>query len=394
MRLIWTVEDEQKLMKFYYFLLTKGVRGHMEIIPPQKEGQEPRGTLWVVDEDDVLLAKQWLDEYLKDPHHPQFQGAHLEGQTIEAVETGKFLDGSDNKKPPSPPPQPQAQPPVFGTLTLLILATCISLFIFALLGSIGNEKNQQPAGFSTKSLYALLLYDYPAKVELSDQLVAKYGALDAKKLKELPEEDLLILEKQSQTKKWQGLYYHLLNATKGWGEGKAFRPWEGWSKEPTFEKLRTGEFWRPFTPSLLHGNLFHIFFNLIWLMVLGSQIEKRLGAFRYLCFVLFTGVFSNTSQYLVSGYPFLGLSGVICGMLGYIWFRQKNAPWEGYQIQQGSLLFIGCFIFILALAEAGAFYLDAVHNIRLSTGVANTAHLSGVMAGAILAKVPFFSAQD
>ena len=102
---------------------------------------------------------------------------------------------------------------------------------------------------------------------------------------------------------------------------------------PCSKKSRREKYWRLFTPCLLHNDIFHIFFNMIWLVVLGKQMEMRLSLFRYALFILIAAVVTNTAQYLMSGSNFIGFSGVLCAMLTFIWMRQKKTAWEGYQLR-------------------------------------------------------------
>ena len=46
----------------------------------------------------------------------------------------------------------------------------------------------------------------------------------------------------------------------------------------------------------------------------------------------------------MGGPYFLGFSGIITGMIGYILVRQKIAPWEGYNIPNAVFYFIGIFM--------------------------------------------------
>ena len=44
----------------------------------------------------------------------------------------------------------------------------------------------------------------------------------------------------------------------------------------------SGEIWRPFTTTLLHGSPLHAAFNVYWLLIFGQALEPRLGSWRYL----------------------------------------------------------------------------------------------------------------
>ena len=73
--------------------------------------------------------------------------------------------------------------------------------------------------------------------------------------------------------------------------------------------------WTLFTAIYLHGGLFHILFNVLWIRQLGPEVGKLYGPTRY--FIIFTtgGVVGFLLSNAVSGYPTLGASGSIFGLL-------------------------------------------------------------------------------
>src|SRR5262249_3368053 len=152
-----------------------------------------------------------------------------------------------------------------------------------------------------------------------------------------------------------------------------------------------GEIWRLFSPALLHLNVFHLFFNMIWLVVLGKLIEEKIGSWRYLFFVLFVGVVSNTAQYLMSGPNFIGISGVIVGMLGFIWARQQRAAWEGYNVLPGVISFMFFFILAMLGIQVFAFIMQVLWNQSFMPAIANTAHIVGGITGYLLGCMNAFS---
>ena len=66
-----------------------------------------------------------------------------------------------------------------------------------------------------------------------------------------------------------------------------------------------------------------------WLRDLGSMIEERQSTRRLALLVFTISAASNLAQYLVSGPRFGGMSGVVYGLLGYIWIRGKFDPSSG-----------------------------------------------------------------
>ena len=216
------------------------------------------------------------------------------------------------------------------------------------------------------------------------RFIQDYGDVAGEGLQALPPEGSALLEKIQRTPAWLGFYTLLLQ------EGVQGAV-SGLKEYPSFEKIREGEWWRLFSPILLHGNLLHLLFNMLWLIPLGKQLEQRLPSWRYLLFILIVAAFSNTAQYLMSGPNFLGFSGVLCGMLAFMWVRQKRAAWEGYRMDRLTFLFMLIFVLGLASLQLLSFFVEKAFAISLSSNMANMAHLSGGGMGWWLGRGQFFS---
>ncbi len=260
------------------------------------------------------------------------------------------------------------------------MLACILLFIFDHFHK-DTPKNHQIKGviqapFFTKT-EKKLLFDYPHYFELRDQLYKIYTP-------EAPSiESQNLINQIQNTNVWIGLYDILLN----FRDRDALKGYTG----PLFEKIRAGEIWRLITPVFMHLDFLHIFFNLFWLMILGHQIEFRLGKSRYLLLILITGIFANIAQYFVSGPFFLGLSGVIMGMAAFIWARQQRAPWEGYLLNRFTLVFLIVFVLGTFVLQLVLFFLQLAGTLTLTLGMANTAHITGAIVGYLLGCLPFFA---
>src|SRR3989344_5323856 len=126
----------------------------------------------------------------------------------------------------------------------------------------------------------------------------------------------------TQSSYWKGMYAWVVAKI----NNTSTLPGEG----PLFLKIRQGEVWRLISPCILHKDLLHILFNMLWLWYLGRPIEARIGPFRTLLLSLIAGAGTNILQYLMSGPFFIGYSGVITALAGVIWMRERIAPWEGY----------------------------------------------------------------
>ncbi len=217
---------------------------------------------------------------------------------------------------------------------------------------------------SSSPIEKVLFYDWPAAYDIIDLLTHDYGLEVWNHLEEIPP---AYFKKIAQEQIWQGflpefLGYHLPEA-----------PW--------FEKISEGQVWRTFTPALIHIELWHLVFNLFWLIALGRAVEERTGIWKYLILTLMFGILSNTAQYLMTGLHFFGYSGVISGLFGYAYMDQK----QGVHYPLPPSLFTVTFIFIFGAALFETVTLFSP--IKISLGLANTAHIFGLLSGLALGKI-------
>ena len=137
----------------------------------------------------------------------------------------------------------------------------------------------------------------------------------------------------------------------------------------SLSEISSGQVWRIITPIFLHFGALHIIFNMLWLHELGGQIEKRKGAGFISLFILVTAIVSNLTQFKFGGPMFGGMSGVVYGLLGYVWIKSRFDPGDGLYISQNTALFMLAWFF---LCFANVF-----------PGVANWAHAGGLVTGAV-----------
>lgn len=273
-------------------------------------------------------------------------------------------------------------PPFRAPLTKAIIIFCTLIYFLSIYQDwvLVKGQNEKPAPFfkGLTKVQENFLYDNPPYFALAKEYQAKYPLPETK---EKPtQEQQVLLNKMDKMKPWTGYYGVLTN----WKERKIL-----WDR-PKFTEIKKGEVWRVITPVFLHANLIHLLFNMLWLWMLGRMIEENMKTTAYFCFIFAVAAVTNTLQYLMTGPFFMGISGVVTAMSGYIWVRKKEAPWEYFPISQSTILLLWFYIFGLVLLQMIVFILQISHIVRLEISMANTAHVSGLLLGLGLAKIPFF----
>jgi GlpG protein len=139
--------------------------------------------------------------------------------------------------------------------------------------------------------------------------------------------------------------------------------------QPGLPEIRHGQIWRLFTPMFLHFHFLHIFFNMLWLRDLGSMIEARKSPWMLLLLMLVMAGTSNFAQYLVSGPNFGGMSGVVYGLLGYIWMQGRFNPASKLSLEPQTVIFMIVWFFVCLTGQAGP-VANTAHGVGLGVGIA------------------------
>jgi len=134
-------------------------------------------------------------------------------------------------------------------------------------------------------------------------------------------------------------------------------------------EVRHGEFWRLFTPILIHSTWLHIFFNMLCLRDLGSMIESRQSMGHLALLVLVFAAASDFGQYYVSGPGFGGMSGVIYGLLGYAWIRGKFDPASGLSLHPSTVNILLIWLVLCYTSLLGLRAANTAHAVGLGMGV-------------------------
>ncbi len=361
MRSLVTLADQKKAKRFSAYLRSQKIENSCEITLNKKTSQI-ECTLWIREEDELEKAQKLWEEFEKNPEDKKFSAPQFQKPVVSAIKNPKVFLEEEEKKPSFRK---------WGTYFFLLL--CVILFFFQISEEMKLTKKEGQVPFLLfTTVEKLFLFDFPKALEeekpiyIQDRQQAKAAS---KSLEKLPY--------------FHGIYPKLLE----FFSNKKGETGTG----PIFERIRKGEIWRFLTPSFLHGGFLHILFNMIWLFLLGRQIEERIFFFRFFLFVVLTAIISNTSQYLMSGPIFLGFSGVITAMAGFIWMRKRRAPWEGYPLSNTTLLFLAFYVLSLFLFQVAGFFFEALFSSSIQLKIANTGHIVGALSGMVLGRFSLFS---
>ncbi|VAW91120.1 Rhomboid protease GlpG [hydrothermal vent metagenome] len=134
-------------------------------------------------------------------------------------------------------------------------------------------------------------------------------------------------------------------------------------------EVSQGDVWRLLTPIFIHLSYIHIIFNMMWLWDLGGTIETLEGRLNIFSQVVVYGIVGNLAQYTFSGPLFGGMSGVVYGLLAYVWVQGKFNPRFGASLPKEIVYMMLIWYFICWTGLLGP--------------IANMAHTGGLVTGLI-----------
>ncbi|TKJ42422.1 rhomboid family intramembrane serine protease [candidate division LCP-89 bacterium B3_LCP] len=139
------------------------------------------------------------------------------------------------------------------------------------------------------------------------------------------------------------------------------------------------------TSLFLHGSIFHLLGNMLYLWVFGVSIEAVLGKIRFVIFYLLCGVLASVAHIVLnpnSTLPMVGASGAIAGVLGAYLITFPSTRIKVLVF----LLFFITTLRISALWVLGFWFLIQLYYATepatgTGTNVAYMAHVGGFIAG-------------
>ena len=107
--------------------------------------------------------------------------------------------------------------------------------------------------------------------------------------------------------------------------------------------------WQPLSYLFVHGDLAHLFFNMLGITILGNQIEALWGTKKYLQFFLLCGIFAGILSAIYNpNINYIGASASLCGLLliyAKLYPNRELLLWFLFPIKIKNLLFCPCYTY-------------------------------------------------
>ncbi len=146
-----------------------------------------------------------------------------------------------------------------------------------------------------------------------------------------------------------------------------------------------------FTSMFMHGGLFHLGSNMLYLWIFGNNIEDKLGYVKFIIFYLLCGVVAAYAHAFInpaSTVPMIGASGAVSGILGAYILLFPHARIH-------TLVFFIFFVQVVKLPAIivigfwiGIQFLNGLfsHGTATHGGIAWFAHIGGFIFGILIIK--------
>ncbi len=136
------------------------------------------------------------------------------------------------------------------------------------------------------------------------------------------------------------------------------------------ENIWNGAYFSLITSVFVHGGVFHLVFNMLWLWRIGCMLEVSLTPLQYVTFFVLSAIVGSGCELAFDGTTGVGMSGVVYAMFGLLWAgRSKYPAWRSLATKDNLTLFIiwGVVCLFATLSH--------------SMNVANAAHGGGFLFG-------------
>lgn len=348
MRELTTTTSLEEARRLVAYLAVQAVESRMD-------DDDGEWTIWILNDDDRDKAVGILQDFEQNPEDPKFENAERKVRSVlhEAERLAKQSNRANKLRKRWGGSWWHSYP-----ATCILIGLCVFVSVVCT-NWMAMETSQ---------------FGLPALCNNNNSwLLEKLGVAVPARIKETPD--------------GRELYYYVVPELPGdltdisavWEslKGKAAIGWMTFSAT-----MASGELWRPITPIFIHLGVAHILFNMMWLNSMGRAIEYVRGTKRFLVLCLILAVTSCLAQLFWAGPAFGGMSGVVFGLIGYVWMKGKTQPHLGIGLEQQTVVYSFLWLFLCMSGAMGA--------------IANAAHLMGFVVGiaigarqAIWKKLPF-----
>ena len=143
---------------------------------------------------------------------------------------------------------------------------------------------------------------------------------------------------------------------KKWGAASAYGIWHD------------GQWWRLITSTLVHVHPVHLFFNVYWLWILGSVIERAFGFVRWVILFAVCALVSSAAQLAYASVTGIGASGVVYAFFGLMWLARSRYPSFARVAHNATVQAFVLWLFVCLFIPF----------------IANAAHFGGLLFGAAI----------
>lgn len=134
--------------------------------------------------------------------------------------------------------------------------------------------------------------------------------------------------------------------------------------------VANGEYWRLLTAGFMHYGIIHLLFNMWALMLLGTEVERTVGRWRFLAVYLLSGLGGTVAVYVfgaTNGFV-AGASGSVFGLFGALFFlfRKLKKDIRGLVTIVLINFALGLFINVSWLGHIGGLLVGAITGALLA----------------------------
>lgn len=132
--------------------------------------------------------------------------------------------------------------------------------------------------------------------------------------------------------------------------------------------------WSYITSAFPHGDLLHLLFNVYWMWIFGTAVERTFGSFRTVGICVLFASTSAAAEFAVFDGG-IGLSGVGYGLFGMLWVLSRGkGPLQHFIDERTKVTFVAWFFVCIITTMTGVM------------PVANVAHGAGLLEGILLGR--------